>query len=362
MPLQLSLTNIKDYTILSKIGEGTFAYIYRAENTLLQIDDPLRCIAIKRFKHEFTEIGKQEAEIMELVTGRNVRLDGCIEFYGSFELDGSFVIALELLDWTRKLSLVNQNPRRIHNDFEMYKNLAKLGVQLLTTLVDINDAGYVHCDIKPDNILYTEGQGHTKVKLIDFGNSTLKADLSEYTDDFKIQTAGYRAPEVLIGDPTFNKKIDVWSVGVVLLELTINQLYKAFRNEWKLIIDGNLGPSVRCISKVIESFDAYKDRNTRFWKDQYASASLRPENVSVMIRTLAGVMFQNEVSKLALDFLLCLLRVDHYKRWSASEALRHPFLIYTLQGTWGKVLFTGKQHQDQLVYGDSQLRDLGLLG
>lgn len=362
MPLQLSLTNIKDYTILSKIGEGTFAYIYRAENTLLQIDDPLRCIAIKRFKQEFTEIGKQEAEIMELVTGRNVRLDGCIEFYGSFELDGSFVIALELLDWTRKLSLVNQNPRRTHNDFEMYKNLAKLGVQLLTTLVDINDAGYVHCDIKPDNILYTEGQGHTKVKLIDFGNSTLKADLSEYTDDFKIQTAGYRAPEVLIGDPTFNKKIDVWSVGVVLLELTINQLYKAFRNEWKLIIDGNLGPSVRCISKVIESFDAYKDRNTRFWKDQYASTSLRPENVSVMVRTLAGVMFQNEVSKLALDFLLCLLRVDHYKRWSASEALRHPFLIYTLQGTWGKVLFTGKQHQDQLVYGDSQLRDLGLLG
>lgn len=362
MSFRLSPTSIKDYTILSKIGEGTFAYIYRAENIQLDIDDPLRCIAIKRFKHEFTDIGQQEAEIMNLITSNNTRLDGCVDFYGGFNLDGSFVIALELLDWTRKLSLVNQHPRRIRNDFEMYKNLAKLGVQLLTTLVDINAAGYVHCDIKPDNILYTESQNRSKIKLIDFGNSTLKADLSEYTDDFKIQTAGYRAPEVLIGDPSFNSKIDVWSIGVVLLELTINQLYKAFRNEWKLIIDDNLGPSVRCISKVIEPFDSYKDKKTRFWKDQYSSESLRPENVSVMIRTLANIMCQNQVSKLALDFLLCMLRVDYRKRWSAEKALKHPFLIYTLQGTWGKVLFTGKPYQDQLMYGDSQLSDLGLLG
>lgn len=292
----------------------------------------------------------------------------CVRFYSGFEMEGSYLIILELLDWSRQLSLATPSARISQPissavvEPDIYTILAKLSVQILSALVEINQRGYVHCDIKPENIMYVDGQFNTKIKLIDFGNAAQISDLHEYADDFELQSPGYRAPEITIGDPTFNEKIDVWSVGVVLLEILVNRLYKAFKNEWRLILNENTAPTVVCISKVIEPFDGYKDRKTLFWEEEYESTALldanRMEGASIMMKNLAGIMNENETSRLALDFLLCLLRVDHTVRWSAKEALRHPFLIYTLQGPWAKVLFPDSS---LLPPGDSHLRALGLL-
>lgn len=355
--------DLQQYSILSRIGQGSFAYLYRAENTHLPIDSPVRCIAIKRFKPEFRDIGEQEAQIMDSLYDEEQDCPHCVRFYSGFEMEGSYLIILELLDWSRQLSLtaqVSSDTSIVSSD--LYKTLAKLSVQLLSALVEMNQRGYAHCDIKPENIMYVDGQSRSKIKIIDFGNATLISDLKEYTDDFELQSPGYRAPEIIIGDPTFNEKIDVWSVGVVLLEVLVNYIYKAFRNEWRLILNESRAPSVLCITKVIEPFDAYKNRHTMFWKREYESTALfnanRLEAVSVMMKNLAGIMCEEETSKLALDFLLCLLRVDHNIRWSATMALKHPFLIQTLQGPWSKVLFP---NPSDLPHGDTQLKNLKLI-
>lgn len=364
---QITATDLLQYSILSRIGQGSFAYLYRAENTRLPIDSPLRCIAIKRFKPEYKDIGEQEAQIMAALFNDVQDCPHCVRFYAGFEMEGSYLIILELLDWSRPVSLslishVSPNPSSVIVPSDLYKTLAKLSVQLLSALVEINMRGYVHCDIKPENILYIDGQSRSKIKIIDFGNATQISDLQDYTDDFELQSPGYRAPEIMIGDPTFNEKIDVWSVGVVLLEILVNHIYQAFRNEWRLVLSESAAPGVLCITKVIEPFDAYKSRNTIFWETEYESTSLfhtgRLEAVSVMMRNLAGIMCEEETSKLALDFLLCLLRVDHTVRWSARQALKHPFLIQTLHGSWGKVLFPDSS---DLPPGDSQLKDLRLI-
>jgi len=57
-----------------------------------------------------------------------------------------------------------------------------------------------------------------KVVLADLGNSFHTREASMYKTDYHLQPAGYRAPEVIIGRD-FDCKIDVFSVGVVLLEL-----------------------------------------------------------------------------------------------------------------------------------------------
>lgn len=360
--------DLRQYSILSRIGQGSFAYLYRAENTRLPIDSPVRCIAIKRFKPEYGDIGEQEAQIMNALFKSDDDCPHCVQFHSGFEMEGSFLIILELLDWTRQLTLISPPAQlspitgSIIHDMDPYKSLAKMAVQLLSALVEINERGYVHCDIKPENIMYVDGQSSSRIKIIDFGNATQISDLQDYTDDFELQSPGYRAPEVIIGDPTFNEKIDVWSVGVVLLEVLVNRIYKAFRNEWRLILNESAASSVVCITKVIEPFDAYTDRKTLFWKKDYESKALlnanRLEAVSVMMKNLARVMCENETSKLALDFLLCLLRVDHNVRWSATEALHHPFLVQGLQGTWARVLFPDFS---KLPPGNKQLQDLELL-
>ena len=45
--------------------------------------------------------------------------------------------------------------------------VVNIGVELLECLEKLHDAGYVHCDIKPDNVMISGTSG--KAFLIDFG-------------------------------------------------------------------------------------------------------------------------------------------------------------------------------------------------
>ena len=95
--------------------------------------------------------------------------------------------------------------------------------------------GIVHCDIKPENILFmSERLDH--VKLIDFGCSCFVGNIIFAY----VQSRYYRAPEVVLG-MTYAKEIDMWSLGCVIYEMlvgispfynkNVQQMYEAIENE-----------------------------------------------------------------------------------------------------------------------------------
>ena len=90
----------------------------------------------------------------------------------------------------------------------------RLGVQILDALAASHEAGVLHRDIKPGNVLLA-ADGSAKVG--DFGIAKSTEGLNLTSTGMIVGTAGYLAPERLAGDPA-TPRTDLYSVGVVLYE------------------------------------------------------------------------------------------------------------------------------------------------
>lgn len=99
--------------------------------------------------------------------------------------------------------------------------------KILSGIMSLHDAGYIHRDIDPSNIMITKDG---KVKLIDFGIAKQISTLK--TLDRNLTTAGqfmgkpqYAAPELCLGDVrNHNKPTDIYSVGIMLFQLIVGHL------------------------------------------------------------------------------------------------------------------------------------------
>lgn len=90
--------------------------------------------------------------------------------------------------------------------------------QILLSLHYIHSADIVHRDIKPSNVLVNSNM---KISVADLGlawSVSCKDTISNQMTDY-VATLWYRAPEILLGSTKYNKSVDIWSFGCILVEL-----------------------------------------------------------------------------------------------------------------------------------------------
>eukprot|EP00356_Strombidium_inclinatum_P010057 CAMPEP_0170493260 /NCGR_PEP_ID=MMETSP0208-20121228/13611_1 /TAXON_ID=197538 /ORGANISM="Strombidium inclinatum, Strain S3" /LENGTH=153 /DNA_ID=CAMNT_0010769159 /DNA_START=363 /DNA_END=824 /DNA_ORIENTATION=+ len=121
------------------------------------------------------------------------------------------------------------------------KDVRKLLCNLLEAVHFIHTAGLMHRDLKPANILV----GHDlKVKLCDFGLAQ-RVDPDGHSDDVRtllshVQSRYYRAPEIILLEPHYDHKIDLWSLGCILGELLLRaEDYSIRENPTKVLFPGS---------------------------------------------------------------------------------------------------------------------------
>jgi serine/threonine protein kinase len=79
----------------------------------------------------------------------------------------------------------------------------------------------IHRDLKPNNILLKNEDNKLIIKICDFGLAKILG-VNEIVNDF-LGTIYFLAPEVILGKE-YNKKVDIWSLGIIFYCLLYNNL------------------------------------------------------------------------------------------------------------------------------------------
>ena len=194
------------YRILSKIGVGGMADVYKGEDPLLG-----RPVAIKILHanfasdDEFVSRFKREAQAAGKLNHPNI-----VNMYDvGYDQDMHYII-MEYVDGETLKEYITRHHRLSIDE------AVKITISIGEGLEHAHAMGIVHCDIKPHNVIITNTG---RVKVTDFGiaramNST---NTVMYTNSI-MGSAHYLSPEQASGK-SVDGNTDIYSLGVVLYEM-----------------------------------------------------------------------------------------------------------------------------------------------
>jgi serine/threonine protein kinase len=201
MPFTLS-----DYTDITELAKGGMGKIYLATQVSLN-----RKVVIKEMAAGLittkNEIKRFENEAR---AGAALNHDNIIRIYDFGEEKNSFYIAMEFIDGPDLDALLKED------DFPKEIGMIVLQ-QALKGLALAHEQGIVHRDVKPANILLSRNGA---VKMADFGLAYAGTRSGQMTVTGTIVgTAEYMSPELLNGEETRDRCMDIWAAGVILYRI-----------------------------------------------------------------------------------------------------------------------------------------------
>ena len=189
---------------------------------------------------------------------------------------------------------------KYHNDIGLSEFGAKHVIfGILKPLYHLHSQGIAHLDLKPENVLISANAQinsitHNDIRICDFGLVNMASTPEQSKDiirkGYACGTPGFFAPEMILKNSFEGRQADVWSLGCIILELTLG-----FTKEW------------------IESYDQIDTSPTSFKRGlEKCLEEIAPENYP-RHREL-------------LDIIHNCLSIDPMRRISSKDALVHAWL------------------------------------
>jgi DNA-binding beta-propeller fold protein YncE/predicted Ser/Thr protein kinase len=196
-------TEVAGYRVEQLIARGGMGVVYRA--THLGLDRP---VALKVIARELADRdGFRRRFLRESRLAASLDHPAVVPVYDSREVDGELIVAMRLVKGGDLRGLIDRE-----GPLPPARALDLLG-QVADALDAAHDAGIVHRDVKPHNIL-VEGD---RAYLSDFGLAKAFDESGAASSASVVGTAHYMSPEQWRGD-SIGPAADVYSLGCVLYE------------------------------------------------------------------------------------------------------------------------------------------------
>lgn len=198
---------IGQYVVMSKIGQGGMASVYKAFQSSLA-----RYVAIKVLPKElakdasFVKRFQGEAKAVAALEHPHI-----LPVYDSGSYHDQLYMVMRFVDGGTLDDLLAENNLS-------YTRIAQIIGDIASALDYAHSLGIVHRDVKPSNVLIDQ---HGVVLLTDFGLAKVvkDSDQSRITKvGTVVGTATYMAPEQAADEP-LDARSDIYSLGVVLFEM-----------------------------------------------------------------------------------------------------------------------------------------------
>jgi serine/threonine protein kinase/tetratricopeptide (TPR) repeat protein len=201
---------VAHYRILERIGGGGMGVVYKAEDTKLK-----RIVALKFLPSELIrdESAKfrfvQEAQAASALDHQNI----CTVHDINEADDGRLYICMAFCSGESLKDRLERGTVPVDEAVEIFRQVAR-------GLGRAHEAGIVHRDVKPANIMLTD---RGEAKLVDFGLAKLTSSSTLTASGTTLGTVAYMSPEQARGEAV-DPRADLWSLGVVLYEMLTGKL------------------------------------------------------------------------------------------------------------------------------------------
>ena len=193
------------YELEELVGSGGMSTVYRAHDSMLERKVALK-ILHQRFgdDEEYVERFRREARAVAQLAHPNI-----VTVIDRAEDAGRQFIVFEYVEGDDLKQMIDKaGPLPIDQ-------VVELGREIAAALAFAHERGIVHRDVKPQNVLLSEG----RAKVTDFGIArSLDVEHGVTQTGTVLGTSNYIAPEQASGQP-IDDRSDVYSFGVVLFEL-----------------------------------------------------------------------------------------------------------------------------------------------
>ncbi|KAF9140475.1 negative regulator of the PHO system [Mortierella hygrophila] len=282
------------YQSLEKIGEGTYATVFKGKNR-----SNGDAVALKEIRLD-SEEGAPSTAIREISLMKELRHPNIVRLHDVIHTENKLTLVFEYMDQDLKKYMDQHGNRGALGPIVIKAFM----YQLLKGVAFCHDNRVLHRDLKPQNLLINR---KGELKLGDFGLARAFG-IPVNTFSNEVVTLWYRAPDVLLGSKTYSTSIDIWSAGCIMAEMYLGKpLFAGSNNQDELLkIFKVMGtpteetwPGVTKLSEYRKDFPYYP-----------------PKPLSTVVPM---------IDTFGMDLLMQMLIYQPQRRITAKDALNHVY-------------------------------------